>query len=71
MANLEFCDKHNMVTYLKKPNGVKDSKRYFGRLPLSHTVDNGEQEITATFDGKDLTITEASVRRHLQLVDAE
>ncbi|GKE05324.1 hypothetical protein Tco_1397342, partial [Tanacetum coccineum] len=29
------------------------------------TVDNGEQEITAIVDGKESTITEASVRRHL------
>ncbi|GJY86333.1 putative ribonuclease H-like domain-containing protein [Tanacetum coccineum] len=35
------------------------------------TVDNGEQEITATVDGKEFTVTEASVRRHLQLADAE
>ncbi|GJS87140.1 hypothetical protein Tco_0769776 [Tanacetum coccineum] len=35
------------------------------------TVDNGEQEITATVDGKEFTITEASVRRHLQLADVE
>nr|GEV09502.1 putative ribonuclease H-like domain-containing protein [Tanacetum cinerariifolium] len=34
-------------------------------------VDNGEQEITATVDGKVFTVTEASVRRHLQLADAE
>ncbi|GJS18049.1 putative ribonuclease H-like domain-containing protein [Tanacetum coccineum] len=33
------------------------------------TVDNGEQEITATVDGKEFTITEASVRRHLQLAN--
>ncbi|GJV96610.1 putative ribonuclease H-like domain-containing protein [Tanacetum coccineum] len=35
------------------------------------TVDNGEQEITAIVDGKEFTITEASVRRHLQLADVE
>ncbi|GJX06012.1 retrovirus-related pol polyprotein from transposon TNT 1-94 [Tanacetum coccineum] len=34
-------------------------------------VDNGEQEITATVDGKEFTFTEASVRRHLQLADAD
>ncbi|GKB53863.1 putative ribonuclease H-like domain-containing protein, partial [Tanacetum coccineum] len=34
-------------------------------------VDNGEQEITATVDGKEFTVTEASVRRHLQLEDVE
>ncbi|GJR05918.1 retrotransposon protein, putative, ty1-copia subclass [Tanacetum coccineum] len=35
------------------------------------TVDNGEQEITATVDGKEFTITEASVRRHLQLANVD
>ncbi|GJX49944.1 hypothetical protein Tco_0276789 [Tanacetum coccineum] len=35
------------------------------------TVDNEEQEITATVDGKEFYITEASVRRHLQLADVE
>nr|GEX27149.1 hypothetical protein [Tanacetum cinerariifolium] len=34
-------------------------------------VDNGEQQIIATVDGKDFTIIEASVRRHLQLRDAD
>nr|GFB54233.1 hypothetical protein [Tanacetum cinerariifolium] len=34
-------------------------------------VDNGEQEITATVDGKEFTVTEASVRIHLQLADAD
>nr|GEV05347.1 hypothetical protein [Tanacetum cinerariifolium] len=36
-----------------------------------NTVDNQEQEITATVDGKEFTVTEASVRRHLQLADAD
>ncbi|GKB72823.1 hypothetical protein Tco_0934235 [Tanacetum coccineum] len=34
-----------------------------------YTVDNGEQEIIATVDGKEFTITKASVRRHLRLED--
>ncbi|GJX37217.1 putative ribonuclease H-like domain-containing protein [Tanacetum coccineum] len=34
-------------------------------------VDNGEQEITAAVDGKEFTVTEAYVRRHLQLQDVE
>nr|GEV32552.1 retrovirus-related Pol polyprotein from transposon TNT 1-94 [Tanacetum cinerariifolium] len=38
---------------------------------LIKAVDNGEQQIIATVDGKKFTITEASVRRHLQLVDAD
>nr|GEU51525.1 ribonuclease H-like domain-containing protein [Tanacetum cinerariifolium] len=34
-------------------------------------VDNEEQQIIATVDSKEFTITEASVRRHLQLADAD
>ncbi|GJW65574.1 hypothetical protein Tco_0117458 [Tanacetum coccineum] len=97
MANLEFCDKHNMVAYLKKPTGsegfqeivdfINDSYiRYaltknptiyvsliekFWQTATVRTVDNREQEITATFDGKEFTITKASVRRHLQLADVD
>ncbi|GJV39385.1 hypothetical protein Tco_1417825 [Tanacetum coccineum] len=97
MANLEFCDKHNMVAYLKKPTGSEGFQEIVDFLNGSHiryalttnptiyvsliekfwqtatvkTVDNGEQEITATVDGKEFTVTEASVRRHLQLADVE
>nr|GEW84602.1 ribonuclease H-like domain-containing protein [Tanacetum cinerariifolium] len=35
------------------------------------TIDSGEQKITTTVEGKDFTVTEASVRRHLELADAE
>ncbi|GJZ11289.1 ribonuclease H-like domain-containing protein [Tanacetum coccineum] len=34
------------------------------------TLNNGEIELTATIDGKDKIVTEASVTRHLQLVDS-
>ncbi|GJW01574.1 hypothetical protein Tco_1556825 [Tanacetum coccineum] len=97
MANLEFCDKHNMVAYLKKPIGsegfqeivdfLNDSYiRYaltknptiyvslikkFWQTATVRTIDNGEQEITSTVDGKEFTITEAFVRRHLQLADVD
>ncbi|GKA53425.1 hypothetical protein Tco_0746740 [Tanacetum coccineum] len=97
MANLEFCDKHNMVAYLKKPTGSEGFQEIVDFLNGSHiryaltknptiyvslikkfwqtatvrTVDNGEQEITATVDGKEFTVTEASVRRHLQLADVD
>ncbi|GJS48338.1 hypothetical protein Tco_0598459 [Tanacetum coccineum] len=97
MANLEFCDKNNMVAYLKKPTGSEGFQEIVDFLNGSHiryaltinptiyvsliekfwqtaavkTVDNGEQEITATIDGKEFTVTEASVRRHLQLADVD
>ncbi|GJS18752.1 hypothetical protein Tco_0413224 [Tanacetum coccineum] len=97
MANLEFCDKHNMVAYLKKPTESEGFQEIVDFLNGSHIryalttnptiyvsliekfwqtatvkkVDNGEQEITAIVDGKEFTVTEASVRRHLQLADVE
>nr|GEZ65833.1 hypothetical protein [Tanacetum cinerariifolium] len=43
----------------------------FWQTATVRTVDNGEQEIIATVDGKEFTITKASVRRHLQLADAD
>ncbi|GJU62291.1 putative ribonuclease H-like domain-containing protein [Tanacetum coccineum] len=35
------------------------------------TVNDGEQQITVIVDGQTIAITEASVRRHLQLADAD
>nr|GEV61168.1 hypothetical protein [Tanacetum cinerariifolium] len=71
MANLEFCDKHNMVAFLKKPQGSEDFHQIMDFLNASHirALDNGEIELNATVDGQDKTITKASVRRHLKLAD--
>nr|GFA86559.1 hypothetical protein [Tanacetum cinerariifolium] len=41
----------------------------FWRTANVRTLDNGEQELTGTIDGKVKTVTEASVRRHLKLTD--
>ncbi|GKF31722.1 hypothetical protein Tco_0101520, partial [Tanacetum coccineum] len=35
------------------------------------TVNNEEQQLTVTVDGQTFAITEASLRRHLQLEDAD
>ncbi|GKA99201.1 hypothetical protein Tco_0827138 [Tanacetum coccineum] len=43
----------------------------FWQTAIVRTVDNGEQEITATVDDKEFTITEAYIRRHLQLADVD
>nr|GEW43266.1 hypothetical protein [Tanacetum cinerariifolium] len=43
----------------------------FWQTATVSTIDNGEQEITATVDDKEFTVTEASVRSHLQLADAD
>ncbi|GKD96684.1 hypothetical protein Tco_1380581, partial [Tanacetum coccineum] len=55
----------------KNPNIYVSLIEKFWQTATVKTVDNGEQEITATVDGKAFTITEASVRRHLQLADAD
>ncbi|GJR01600.1 hypothetical protein Tco_0524584 [Tanacetum coccineum] len=62
-----------MVAYLKKPTGSEGFQDIVDFLNGSHirTVNNGEQEIHAIIDGKEFTITKASVRRHLQLAYAD
>ncbi|GJX10442.1 hypothetical protein Tco_0200301 [Tanacetum coccineum] len=97
MANLEFCDTHNMVAYLNKPEGSEDFNQIVDFLNTSHikyaltenpiiytsliyqfwqtasasTLEDGEVEITATINGQLKTVTEASLRRHLKLEDAD
>ncbi|GKB79953.1 hypothetical protein Tco_0946848 [Tanacetum coccineum] len=73
MANLEFYDRHNMIAYLKKPSRSEGFQEIVDFLNdcYCQTVDNREQEITTTVDGKEFTVTEASVRRHLQLADVD
>nr|GEV97354.1 retrovirus-related Pol polyprotein from transposon TNT 1-94 [Tanacetum cinerariifolium] len=73
VANLEFCDKHNMVDFLKKPQRSEDFHRIVISLKASHirTLNNRKIELNATVDGHDKTITEASVWRHLKLADAD
>ncbi|GJV99748.1 putative ribonuclease H-like domain-containing protein [Tanacetum coccineum] len=97
MANLEFCDKQNMVEYLVK---LEDSKGFheiinfltssdiyytltecptlfislieqFWQTAALSTTEDGVHAITATIDGRDKIITEASIRRHLKLQDSE
>ncbi|GJQ90836.1 hypothetical protein Tco_0001975 [Tanacetum coccineum] len=45
--------------------------KQFWQTATARTLDNGEIELTATIDGTGKTVTEASVRRHLQLADAD
>nr|GEV16631.1 putative ribonuclease H-like domain-containing protein [Tanacetum cinerariifolium] len=56
MATLEFCEKHNMAAYLKKPTRSEGFQEIVDFLNV---------------DGKEFIVTEASVMRHLQLSDAE
>ncbi|GJZ20977.1 hypothetical protein Tco_0558016 [Tanacetum coccineum] len=71
MATLEFCDKHNMVAYLEKPEGSTEFHQIIDFLTATtaSTNVNGEVELTASIDGQAKTITEASLRRHLKLED--
>ncbi|GJU10883.1 hypothetical protein Tco_1133279 [Tanacetum coccineum] len=97
MANLEFCDKHNMVAFLEKSTGSAGFHQVIDFLNRSHicyaltkkpdvyisfikqfwrsaeasTDDNGDVQITATIDGHSMSITEASLRRHLKLDDQD
>nr|GEX86487.1 putative ribonuclease H-like domain-containing protein [Tanacetum cinerariifolium] len=52
-------------TLTKNPTIFVSLIKKFWQTAIVRTVNNGEQEITATIDGKEFTITEAFVRRHL------
>ncbi|GKA38496.1 hypothetical protein Tco_0731047 [Tanacetum coccineum] len=72
MANLRYSDKHNMVAFLKKPTervGFTEIVDFIKGTSLI-SLANGIQELVASIDNKEYTITEASVRNKLQLVDA-
>ncbi|GKC66841.1 xylulose kinase-1, partial [Tanacetum coccineum] len=62
-----------MVAYLKKPEGSEEFHQIVDFLNASHirTLDTGEVELIGTIDGKVKIVTEASVRRHLQLADSD
>ncbi|GKF79606.1 hypothetical protein Tco_0235174 [Tanacetum coccineum] len=63
-----------MVAYPKKPTGSEGFQEIVDFINGSHIrllLSEREQEINAIVDGKEFTITEASVRRHLQLADAD
>ncbi|GJU34091.1 hypothetical protein Tco_1182445 [Tanacetum coccineum] len=45
--------------------------KQFCQTTTAKTLDNGEIELAATIDGTIKTVTEGSVRRHLQLADAD
>ncbi|GJS38430.1 crossover junction endonuclease EME1B-like protein [Tanacetum coccineum] len=62
---------HIRYALTKNPNIYVSLIKKFWQTDTVKIVDNGEQEINATVDGKEFTITKASVRRHRQLVDAD
>ncbi|GKA55550.1 hypothetical protein Tco_0754622 [Tanacetum coccineum] len=62
---------HIRYALTKNPTIYVSLIKKFWQTATVRTVDNGEQEITATVDGKEFIITEAFVRRHLQLADVD
>ncbi|GJX52883.1 hypothetical protein Tco_0281252 [Tanacetum coccineum] len=69
MANLKYSDKHNMVDFLKKPNESVGFNEVVDFLKV-RTLAIETQQLVASIDSKEYTITEASVRSTLQLADA-
>ncbi|GKD71797.1 hypothetical protein Tco_1325887 [Tanacetum coccineum] len=73
MANLKFVDTHNMVVLLAKPTeseGFEQIVDFLNATVKAKTV-NGEVQLQALVDGKRIIITESTVRKDLQLEDAE
>ncbi|GJZ45433.1 hypothetical protein Tco_0593029 [Tanacetum coccineum] len=62
---------HIRYAFTKNPTIYVSLIEKFWQTASVRKVDNGEQEINAIVDGKEFTITEASVRRHLQLAEAD
>ncbi|GJT14873.1 reverse transcriptase domain-containing protein [Tanacetum coccineum] len=60
---------HICYALTKKPDVYVSFIKQFWRSTEATTDDNGEFQITATIDGHSMTITEASLRRHLKLDD--
>ncbi|GKE44595.1 hypothetical protein Tco_1471879 [Tanacetum coccineum] len=61
-----------MVAFLEKSTGSEGFHQVIDFLNRKATThDNGEVQITATIDGHSMSITEASLRRHLKLDDQD
>ncbi|GJS72101.1 hypothetical protein Tco_0704942 [Tanacetum coccineum] len=68
MTTLQFADTHNLVAFLAKP---AESKGFEQVATVKVKTVSGEQQLQALVDGKKIVVTEASVRRDLQLDDEE
>ncbi|GKA65858.1 hypothetical protein Tco_0765565, partial [Tanacetum coccineum] len=60
---------HICYALTKRPDVCVSFIKQFWRSAEVTTTDNGQVKITATIDGHSMTITEASLRRHLKLDD--
>ncbi|GJW04030.1 hypothetical protein Tco_1562886 [Tanacetum coccineum] len=69
MSAPKFADSHNMVAFLAKPtksDGFEHILDFLNANPIKYAL-----TLQALVDGKKVIITETSVRRDLQLEDAE
>ncbi|GKE55821.1 hypothetical protein Tco_1495006 [Tanacetum coccineum] len=62
---------HIKFALTKNPTIYTSLIQQFWQTASTSTLEDGEVEITATIDGQLKTITEASLRRHLKLEDAD
>ncbi|GJY45186.1 putative ribonuclease H-like domain-containing protein [Tanacetum coccineum] len=60
---------HIQYALTENPTIYVSFLKQFWRTATASTSANGEVELTATIDGQEKTITEASLRRHLKLED--
>ncbi|GJR32701.1 hypothetical protein Tco_1108933 [Tanacetum coccineum] len=69
---IDFLNRsHICYALTKKPNVYISFIKKFWRSAEATTDDNGEVQIMATIDGHSMSITEASLRRHLKLDDQD
>ncbi|GKD84875.1 hypothetical protein Tco_1356029 [Tanacetum coccineum] len=68
MSERTFAHSHNMVAFLEKPAECEGFEKI--ATAKAKTV-NGEEQLQALFDRKKVIIIESSIRRDLQLEDAE
>ncbi|GJV48900.1 hypothetical protein Tco_1439112 [Tanacetum coccineum] len=67
---IDFINRsHIFYALTRKPDVYISFIKQFWRSAEATNDDNGEVQITATIDGHSMTITEASLRRHLKLDD--
>ncbi|GKA46201.1 hypothetical protein Tco_0739084 [Tanacetum coccineum] len=69
---IDFLNRsHICYALTKKPDVYVSFIKQFWRSAEATTNENGEVQITATIDGHSMSITEASLRRHLKLDDQD
>ncbi|GKC63850.1 hypothetical protein Tco_1096448 [Tanacetum coccineum] len=58
MASMKYCDKHNQVGFLKKP----EESTGFAEITVTViTLDNGEQDLTSKFGYHDYTFSDSHI----------